>query len=391
MKRLLLTLLLSASLSGLAQAPAAQVPAKPQAQLTLSQASVTAGDTVQIDLNNLESPAPCSTSVQAIFDPDNPGPSSPQLVANGNIQPNSTSTSLSLTLAKDVDAGNYHLIVVRFLPCPGLSKMRTVTVPRLALSVKALPDTTKYPTRADLNLTVTQMQFFDTKIKELDDIDHQLTNRIEGHAADTADLRAILTDSVNAADRALTVTEQKYFADVMGGKGTPPALFADFHARYHELLTEFKAPIPGAGPGTTAEVASPGHPVLIRAQLKKRPAPAQPESFSASYPSDVRDTRQAYADNKAAYGYVAANDRVTFDIQFKSIPSGAHISYQKLIDPGFTDYSQPTDVALATFELATYKFKFHSDVCADDQTRIIDPYQDTKPVLSVEFSHCRGR
>jgi hypothetical protein len=85
MKRLLLTLLLSASLSGLAQAPAAQVPAKPQAQLTLSQASVTAGDTVQIDLNNLESPAPCSTSVQAIFDPDNPGPSSSQLVANGNL------------------------------------------------------------------------------------------------------------------------------------------------------------------------------------------------------------------------------------------------------------------------------------------------------------------
>jgi hypothetical protein len=39
------------------------------AQLTLSQATVTAGDTVNIDLNNLEFPASCDTSVQVFFGP----------------------------------------------------------------------------------------------------------------------------------------------------------------------------------------------------------------------------------------------------------------------------------------------------------------------------------
>lgn len=358
------------------------------AQLTLSQATVTAGDTVNIDLENLEFPASCDTIVQLFFNLQ----SSPtnEFIANGSIKANSTSTKISVTLPRDIDGGEYHVVLARLLACPGYQNPRNFTFPPVVLSVKAFPDTTRFPTRADLNLSVTQKQFFDTKIAQLDDLDRQLTTKIEGRAADTQDLREILTATVNSADRALTETERQYFQNIMGGKGKPPALFEDFHAQYHALLAEFKAPIPGTGN------LGIDPPALIRVtqvtQLKKRPnSPKTPENLSATYPTDVIATRQTIADNKSAYAYIASSNRVTFDIQFYSIPSGAQISYKKLLDAGFTDYSQPTDVHQATFELATWRFKFHKAECSDDQVRTINPYQDTKPVVRVEFSHCRGR
>ena len=78
-------------------------------------------------------------------------------------------------------------------------------------------------------------------------------------------------------------------------------------------------------------------------------------------------TRQTIADNKSAYAYVMSSNRVTFDIQFISRPPGAQIAYKKLLDPDFTDYSELTDVKHATFELATWRFKFHKADCSDDQ------------------------
>jgi hypothetical protein len=43
----------------------------------------------------------------------------------------------------------------------------------------------------------------------------------------------------------------------------------------------------------------------------------------------------------------------------------------------------------ASFELATWIFKFHKDGCTDEPSLRIDPYQDIDPNISVEFTHCR--
>jgi hypothetical protein len=374
-----LLFLLSSAIPGRAQSGA---------QLTLSQATVTAGDTVNIEVDNLEFPASCDTNVQIFLDPL--GAPGSEVSGYGPIKANSTSAKIPLALPKDLAGGDYHVVLSRLLPCPGFQNMRNFAAPPIVLSVKALPDTTRYPTRADLNLSVTQKQFFDTKIEQLDELDRQLTTRIEGRAADTQDLREILTATVNAADKALTATENQYFQNIMGGKGTPPAFFADFHAQYHALLVELKAPIPGTG---KSEINAPS---LVRVTqvtpLTKRPNSSKlPENLSGTYPPDVMATRQTMADNKSAYSYIVSSNRITFDIQFVSRPAGAQIAYKKLLDADFTDYSEPTDVKHATFELATWKFKFHKAECSDDQVRTINPYQDTKPVVSVEFSHCRGR
>jgi hypothetical protein len=38
--------------------------------------------------------------------------------------------------------------------------------------------------------------------------------------------------------------------------------------------------------------------------------------------------------------------------------------------------------------LATFVFKFHMDGCDDEPVVTIDPYNDTRPDVSVEFKRC---
>lgn len=97
-------------------------------------------------------------------------------------------------------------------------------------------------------------------------------------------------------------------------------------------------------------------------------------------------------ENMKAYLTVKDTGRATFNARISSYPSGARIYYKQAINDQYLDYSSPTNVANATFDLAHWDFKFTKEGCTDEQLRHIDPYQENDPAdISVEFLHCKGK
>jgi hypothetical protein len=358
------------------------------AQVTLSQGHVTAGDKFTVEFRNLDNPTTCNTRIVVMFN-STEGPGS-SFTGSAPIKAQSTSGSIPITLPKDLPAGDYRLSLAQLNPCPDYQSAKVLKFPdQTTVSVAALPDTTPSPTRADVALSLTQKQFFVTKVAELDEIDHRLTTKIEGKAADISDLRQTLISTVESADKALSVTEDQY-RSMMATKASLPSFFAEFHARYDELVVAFRAPIPGTA-GVQNGLSAPNFIRVTQLQTRSKTS-KKPENFSGTYPPDVIATRKTIADNKALYIYVATTERLTFDLEFHSRPKGARISYKKMLDESFTDYAEPTDVSHAAFDLAIWKFLFKKSECSDDQLVTINPYEEQKPVVvSVEFSHCRGK
>jgi hypothetical protein len=115
------------------------------------------------------------------------------------------------------------------------------------------------------------------------------------------------------------------------------------------------------------------------------------EQLGNTWPPSALAVAYAIRDNRKAYEHVRDTGRIDFKARLISIPSGAHVFYKKLIDTEYLDYSSQTDVMDASFELATWLFKFHIDGCEDLVDRI-SPYNDVEPVkIEVKFTKCRGK
>ena len=92
--------------------------------------------------------------------------------------------------------------------------------------------------------------------------------------------------------------------------------------------------------------------------------------------------------SKVAYKIINSTGRALFHAQFMSFPTGATLYYRQAILPDFNVWSSKTNISDAEFELATFVFKFHKDDCEDEPVVTIDPYDDTHPIVSVEFKRC---
>jgi hypothetical protein len=313
-----------------------------------------------------------------------------QFALGAQVHKGDTKAHLTSTLSLDRQGGIYHAVRGYLNPCPGYETGKNFTVPDLTVTVRAIPDPNVYPTSADLALSVTQKQFFDTKIAELNKLDQEITTRIERHAADLPELRTFLTQIVEHADRDLSVTQEQYREQILKSAEKPlPAFFADFHKQYQTLLVQLKAPIPGVG--RTENIGNRAKLIYVQ-QLKRHVPP--PEDLTGTYPSSVRDVRSTISGNKAAYRLVKDTGRLTFPAVLTSHPTGAHILYKKLIDDDYSDYSGLTDVK-ASFELATWNFIFRLEGCADE-VRQINPFNEVfdeqHPVeVTAGFEHCRHR
>ena len=351
------------------------------ASLEMPQWVVTAGDHIQVKLT-LEDPADCDTDAYVQFAKRG---GDGQFGVGGRIRSGQTTATIEGAVPRDIPAGDYLSGRGYLDPCPDYVNITRFTVPSKILRVKAFPSPLPAPTTGDLELSLTQKQFLETKAVQLGNIDGELNARLEKSSADTPELRSFLMLTVIRADDALKATEDQYRQKFLKSGEAAPAFFEDFHAQYQDLLSTLKGPIIGAAGPELRVSAS-----LVFVQLKER---NREGAHSGALPTAAIAVLKVIKDNIAAYLYVEKSGRITFDAQLTSYPPGARISYRKAIDDenSYIDYSMPTNIEKATFDLATWVFKFHKDGCADDQIRRIDPYEDTEPNVSVEFNHCRGK
>lgn len=359
--------------------------AQSSSEITLSRATVTVGEPLQIQLI-LDKPSPCATGIWVTF-----LSATGQLNANTNIGKGQSSAIINTQIPIDLPPGEYQAKQGWTNPCPGYQNNRYFTVPTRTLDVKGIPDPNQFPTHADIALSVTQKQFLDTKITELSEIESRLTTTLEKDSAPTGLLRAQLLRSVTSAQEALGSTERQYSSIMKTGEKTP-ALFADFRLQYGELLVELNAIQPKATKLT--ELRSQHLPSFVYVQLMGRPDGKQtekPPNFSGTLSAIATAVWRTIRDNAAAYKYIRNTGRITFDARISSFPPGARIQYKKVADQLYEDYSSLTPVDKASFELATWLFRFHKDGCTDEPNLRIDPYEDTTPEISVEFENCKVR
>lgn len=342
----------------------------------LAQESITAGDTIHFSISP-DVPPNCDTQIYIIFRAS-PGNA---IALGGSIKKGEAKAAIDSQVAYDTPAGIYKSESGYLSPCAGYSANTSFKVPERNLVIKAYADPNRYTKNSDFQLIPTQKQLLDTKVDELKALDGRLTTALENQSADTRSLRDYLSVVVEEAQAALSTTEQQYLAQKKSDDPVP-ALFADFRLRYRHLLIDLRAPVPGNHFGASSQK-------LTHVQFAQRSKPLGEVTEATSFPPDVLAVREAISDNAAAYRYVARTGRFTFTARIRSVPDKALIKYRKQIETSYKDYSSPTEVPEAVFELATTIFKFHRDGCTDEPVRVIDPYNDPNPEISVEFSRCR--
>lgn len=309
----------------------------------------------------------------------------------GQLEAGKDTATLSFTIPKDYH-GQFHLVPEGSLlfPCEGYSVNKPFTAAPVTLNVRGIPDPNNYPVKAEVVLSLTQRQFLDTKVAELNDLSGQIDTRVEQSGNDSVELRTFLTGIVEKAESDLQVTERQYRQELLKPTDPLPAFFADFRRQYSALHDELKAPIPG----TRANVEQSARLLYVQQPLKRRSpsdTPPKGRNLSGTSPAIARATKSTINDNAAAYGVVNSTGkpgRPEFHAQFESLPTGATIYYRQAILTQFNVWSSKTDTSGADFELATFVFKFHKDGCDDEPVRTIDPYSDTHPNISVEFKRC---
>jgi hypothetical protein len=367
--------------------------AQSSATIKMDHGEVTAGDRVTMAVT-FDRPATCTQTVSIYLFGTSDSNGTPSLNFRGDVVDGKDTVTLSVTVPKDYHGEFHSLANNSFLfPCPGYSAGKPFMIPPVTLNVRGIPDPNKYPTKADVVLSLTQKQFLDTKVAELNDLSHQIDTRVERNGNDITELRTFLAGIVEKAEADLQVTERQYRTELLKPTDPLPSFFADFRRQYSDLHDELKAPIPG----TSASVEQSPHLLYVHQTLKPRPpsqTPPRRGNLSGTSPAIARATKQSVDDNASAYGIVNSTgkpSRPEFHATIESLPTGATIYYRQAILPEFKVWPSKTDVPGVDFELATFVFKFHKDECEDEPVVTIDPYDDIHPDISVEFSQCRRK
>lgn len=361
--------------------PLAAQTSPQSAQITLTTAVVTAGQHVDIPVD-LGVPVACDSTVLVWFSPKAPG--GPELEVAGGIVKGHSSVTIRGDIPMDQPGGDYTSTRAVLQPCPGYSYGKQLKTTSSTLTVKPIPDTIQYPTTAVVKLSLTESQFLDTKTAELNELRNKLENGLADNASNTLVLNAFLTGIVTDALKDLRQAEDQYDHEILKGNGPLPPFFGDFRSRYEKLLSEL-----AAFPKSNRAASDFSHPAsLVYVQeLKKRDDTPPP---GGEWSAIANDVWHAIKEQIAAYVHVRSTGRVTFKAVLLSFPIGARVQYKRVYEDVYLDYSSPTDVSNAEFDLVRWEFKFLKEGCKDQHIQI-NPYEEKEPVtISVELN-CKKR
>jgi hypothetical protein len=381
--RFTVLLFVASALSLVAQSPTS-------ADVVLDKAAYTAGEQIRGTIT-LNVPSPCSAYVSVRLTRGGAGGGGTEgieiidlasIVAKGGSK-----ISVFFNTPLDNPGGEYAPSPTgSYMLCGGYSLSHPITVSGdLRMTMIPVPDTNAYPTQAKVEFNVSQKQFLETKAHELDRLLVRFANGIEQYPSATDPQKQFLVSIIESAQLALNDAEGEYRKQILKPNESIPVFFEDFREHYRDLEVEVKAPKTiGALPTPHLVLAQ-----LNTPQLKKRPSQQRPPAkTSITLTPDAEATSHLIEDNKKAYTYVEETGGASFTTTLMSIPDGARVSYRRTTQPDFIDYPTPTNVTTATFPMAYLLFRFHKDNCGEDQFLRLNPWDDPKAVIKMEFTKC---
>jgi hypothetical protein len=103
----------------------------------------------------------------------------------------------------------------------------------------------------------------------------------------------------------------------------------------------------------------------------------------AHYPAIAQSVLRALEQNELAYSIVADSGRLTFDLDVKSVPTGAVISYKRRGDD-YRRNADPTDATIKALPYAIWVVQFQKTGYQNEE-REHDPFREPNHVLTIEL------
>lgn len=179
------------------------------------------------------------------------------------------------------------------------------------------------------------------------------------------EVEVILAQNVRAADEDLTATEQRFFDLLTEPKDKDAAnvFFSDLHLNYELASNVLKA-----------SMSTPG---VVLASFQ--------HGVKSKYPVVAQAVFTAFQQNELAYNLVADTKSLLFDLDVRTVPTGATVSYGRRGDAQFRDLQDLTNSVIKALPYAIWIVRFEKPGYAAAE-REHDPFSFPNHVLTVELS-----
>jgi hypothetical protein len=169
------------------------------ATIKMDHGEVTAGEPLSMDLT-FDKPTTCSQTVR-VYMVDTATNGTQGLDVRGQLEAGKDTTTVSTIVPKDYHGEFHSSESSSFLfPCQGYSVNKPFAFTPVTVNVRGIPDPNSYPAKADVVLSLTQKQFLDTKVAELNALSGQIDTRVEQNGIDSVEIRAFLAGIVEKAE-----------------------------------------------------------------------------------------------------------------------------------------------------------------------------------------------
>jgi len=164
----------------------------------------------------------------------------------------------------------------------------------------------------------------------------------------------------------LTATEQRFVDLITDPKDKSGAniFFADLHLSYEQALSGIN-------------VSAHSSPHLTLASF--------PQKSKSQYPIVAEYVFGVFAQNELAYNLVADTKSLYFNLEVRTFPEGAKVSYGRRGDQRFEDLQDTTNSVIKSLPYARWIVRFQKPGYAIEE-REHNPYTETNHVVTVELT-----
>lgn len=282
-----------------------------------------------------------------------------QVGLSGNLEasPDKTSYDIPIEIPNDAPEGIYTLNTVQVGSADGMHHAQLKFEPQ---SIEVIqPASFTLPSEAKVSINLSQKQLLRSAAIAVQ-------HKIESLKAALVALQAnsspvpILRQNVIDADKALSTTEIEFLElSPTAEKANAKVFFEDLHKTYELASKQLKA-----GPLT--------RPVAFRGN-------ANPENSGLE-----SIVLRAFEHNELAYDVVADTGSLVFDLDVRTVPVGAKVSYGKRGDSTFVPLQDETNSVIKSLPYAIWIVRFEKDGYQSARTEH-NPFTDKNHVLTVEL------
>jgi hypothetical protein len=232
------------------------------------------------------------------------------------------------------------------------------------------PASFSLPTEARVTINLSQKQLLQSAAIQVQHKIESLKATLATLREDSSRVPMLLRQNILDADQALSTTEKEFLELTTAAteRNNANVFFGDLHKTYEMTLRQVHASLYGEG--------------AIRPVSFQRGLSSQ-DALEAA-------VLRSLEHNELAYDIVAATQSLIFDLDVRSYPEGAKVSYGRRGDSSFTSLQYETDSQIKGLVFAIWHVRFIKQGYEPIEIEH-NPFTDKNHVLTVELTPSRNK